>query len=134
MVNLTESFTKLYGRAPTETEIATMMQMKAEQDARKNNMIKPKVDTAALSKRSHENNIGKVGKLVIREPRTPTNAGRPETNKYRWPYRASQKAIQINKMVKDNITVERIAYYLNVSDHYVIAEIKKWDLPQEKVQ
>jgi len=123
MVNLTESFTKLYGRRPTEAEIATMMQMKAEQDARKNGMIKPKQDTAEMSKRSKAQ-----FKTHNREPKP----GRPESNRYRWPYRASQRAIQINKMLQDNITVERMAYYLNVSDACIISEIQKWNLPQKE--
>jgi hypothetical protein len=42
MVNLTESFTKLYGRRPTEAEIATMMQMKREQENWKKAEIKKK--------------------------------------------------------------------------------------------
>ena len=123
MVNLTDSFTKLYGRRPTEVEIATMMQMKAEQDARKNGMIKPKQDTAEMSKRSREQ---------FKKPKREPRPGRPESNRYRWPYRASQRTIQINKMLLDNITVERMAYYLNVSDACIITEIQKWGLPQKE--
>lgn len=126
MVNLVDAFTKKFNRRPSEQELGDMMQMKAEQDARKNAMIRPVQNTAEMSKRSQEQ-----FKKPKREPRTPTKVGRPETNKYRWPYRASQRAIQINKMLKDNITIERMSYYLNVSDACVITEIKKWNLPQK---
>ena len=123
MVNLTDSFTKLYGRPPTEQELATMMLMKAEQDARKNSIIKPRQDIAEMSKRSKDQ---------FEKPKKPKSSGRPESNKYRWPYRASQLAKQINKMLIDNITIERMSYYLDVSEAKVMGEIKKWGLPQSK--
>lgn len=119
MVKITESFTKLYGRPPTESELATMMAMKAEQDARKNRMVNPRQDIAEMSKRSQE------------QFEKPKSVGRPESNRYRWPYRASQVAQQINKMLIDNITIERMAYYMNISEAKVISEINKWGLPQK---
>lgn len=122
MVNLTDSFTKLYGRHPTEKELATMMIMKAEQDARKNRMVKPKQDIAEMSKRSQDQ---------FEKPEKPKSSGRPATNQYRWPYRATSLAKQINKMLIDNITIERMAYYLDVSEAKVMGEIKKWGLPQK---
>ena len=122
MVNLTDSFTKLYGRPPTEKELATMMIMKAEQDARKNGMVKPRQDIAEMSKRSQDQ---------FEKPEKPKSSDRPVSNKYRWPYRATSLAKQINKMLIDNITIERMAYYLDVSEAKVIGEIKKWGLPQK---
>ena len=68
----------------------------------------------------------------FKKPKREPKPGRPESNRYRWPYRASQRTIQINKMLLDNITVERMAYYLNVSDACVITEIQKWGLPQRE--
>ena len=35
MVNLTDSFTKLYGRRPTETELGEMYRLKREQEGYK---------------------------------------------------------------------------------------------------
>lgn len=35
MVNITDTFTRLYGRPPTEAEVRKMMEMKAEQELRK---------------------------------------------------------------------------------------------------
>lgn len=119
MVNLTDNFMKLYGRPPTEKELATMMVMKAEQDARKNGMVKPRQDIAKMSKRSQD------------QFDKPKSSGRTITNQYRWPYRATSLAKQINKMLTDNITIERMAYYLDVNEAKVINEIKKWGLPQK---
>lgn len=123
MVNLLQAFKEQHKRPPTESELADLMEMQAEQDARKNAMIRPKQDTAEMSKRSKAQ-----FKTHNREPKP----GRPEVNRYHWPYRASQRAIQINKMLQDNITVERMAYYLNVSDACIISEIQKWNLPQKE--
>lgn len=126
MVNLTESFTKLYGRAPSENEIAQMMKLKAEQDARKNSMIKPKRDIAALSKQSQERHETKPKP----KPRAPTQIN--DQSLMQWPKRAPQMALRINRMLKDEIPVSTISYYLGIGVNFVNAEIVKWRLPREK--
>ena len=42
MVNIVDAFRKLENRDPTQAELARMMEMKAEMDAIKNKVIKPK--------------------------------------------------------------------------------------------
>lgn len=128
MVNLTESFTKLYGRAPSESEIAQMMKLKAEQDARKNSMIKPKRDIAALSKQSKELHETKTKPKP--KPRAPTQIN--DKSLMQWPKRAPQMALRINRMLKDEIPIATISYYLGIGVNFVNAEIVKWRLPREK--
>ena len=115
MVNLFEEFKKLENRNPTEKELATMMQMQREQEG------------------------WRTGKLIIkekekakpmREPKTPTKIN--DRHGYRWPKRASVRAKQINRMLKDGVTIQKMAYYLDVKESQVMADIKTWDLPQEK--
>jgi hypothetical protein len=117
MVNLTESFTKLYGRRPTEAEIATMMQMKREQENWKKAEIKKK--TAAEP----------VAQKKPREPRTPKKINEYA---YKWPKRASQLAQRVNRMLCIHMTIDDIAYVEGVSENAVMAQIEKWHLPREK--
>ena len=41
MINVVDSFTKLYGRMPTESELAFMMKAKADNEALKNKKLRP---------------------------------------------------------------------------------------------
>ena len=115
MVNIFEEFKKLENRNPTESELATMMQMQREQEG------------------------WRTGKLIIkekekakpmREPKTPTTIN--DRSAYKWPKRASVRAKQINRMLKDGVTIQKMAHYLGVKESQVMADIKTWDLPQEK--
>ena len=54
MVNIVDAFTRLYERPPTQTELATMMKMKADQDAAKNPKLRPTVNVMEVSKVSSE--------------------------------------------------------------------------------
>jgi hypothetical protein len=110
MVNLTESFTKLYGRRPTEEEVAALMKMKREQEGwlRKEDAPKPVTKP--------------------RQPKTPTKVN---DYNYRWPKRASKQAQYINRMLKLKIPVSNIAYILMITENIVKAEIKKWQLPRD---
>lgn len=121
MVNIFEEFKKLENRLPTETELATLLKMQREQEGYK------------------------VGKLIIREeeekkpmkPKAPRREPKPpsainDKSLYRWPRRASLRAKQINRMLKDNITIEKMAYYLDVKESQVMSDITMWGLPQEK--
>ena len=117
MVNLTESFTKLYGRRPTEEEIGTMWQMKREQEKWKKEVVKKK--TAAEP----------VAQKKPREPRTPKKVSEYA---YKWPKRASQLAQRVNRMLCIQMTIDDIAYVEGVSENAVMAQIKKWQLPREK--
>ena len=112
MVNIVDSFTKLYNRPPTHSELATMMEMKREQEGWRKKKDEPKEV------------------IRVREPKTPTTIN--DRHGYRWPKRASIRAKQINRMLKDGITIERMAHYLDVKESQVMSDIKTWDLPQEK--
>lgn len=113
MVNLTESFTKLYGRRPTESEIATMMELKREQEGWKRHKVEQQVQKR------------------IREPRMP-RAVQTNEPKYRWPKRATQLALRINRALLRQVTIENIAYIEDVSQSRIMQEIRQWDLPRVK--
>ena len=114
MVNMTESFTKLYGRPPTETEIATMWKMKREQEGYRKEVLKEKT---------------KASKIKPREPKTPTKIN---YYNYKWPKRASQFAQRVNRMLCIQVIIKDIAYIEGVSENVVMAQIEKWKLPREK--
>jgi hypothetical protein len=118
MVNLTESFTKLYGRPPTESEVAAMWQMKREQEGYKKtkNMSASQV---APQKRKQE-------------PRTPKMVAR--NYNYRWPHRASQIAQRINRMLHIQMTIKDIAFVEGATENLITAEINKWTLPRENTE
>lgn len=115
MVNITETFTKMYGRAPTQSEIATMWQMKREQEGyRKAKAME--ASQVAPEKRKQE-------------PRTPKMPARDYN--YRWPHRASQIAQRINRMLNIQMSVKDIAFVEGASENLIMAEINKWTLPRQ---
>ena len=117
MVNLFEEFKKLENRNPTESELATMMRMQREQEG---------FCTGKLVIQKEE----KAKPKPMREPKTPTTIN--DRHGYKWPKRASVRAKQVNRMLKDGVTVDKMAYYLDVNPSQVMSDIKTWDLPQEK--
>lgn len=118
MVNITETFTKMYGRAPTQSEVATMWQMKREQEGYKK-MKAMQASEVAPQKRKQE-------------PRTPKMPARDYN--YRWPHRASQIAQRINRMLHIQMTVKDIAFVEGASEHLIMVEIEKWTLPRENTE
>ena len=113
MVNITETFTKMYGRPPKESEIAAMMQMKREQDGFKQQLVKQKA----------------CGIKRDKEPVTPKSTPKdPDIRK--WPYRASKQAKIINRMLLVQTRIDDIAYILDVPQNFVMSEIERWKLPQ----
>lgn len=118
MVNIFEEFKKLEKRLPTETELATLLKMQREQEGYK---------TGKLIIREEEE---KKPKTPRREPKQPQAIN--DKSLYRWPRRASLRAKQINRMLKDNITIEKMAYYLDVKESQVMSDITIWGLPQER--
>lgn len=115
MVNLTESFTKLYGRPPTESEVATMWQMKREQEGFKKAKAM-EASQVAPEKRKQE---PRMPKMPVRD------------YNYRWPHRASQIAQRINRMLNIQMTVKDIAFVEGASEHLIMVEIEKWTLPRQ---
>ena len=118
MVNLTDSFTKLYGRRPTEAEIATMWQMKREQEGYKKAKAMAASEVAPQKRKQ--------------EPRTPKMPARDYN--YRWPHRASQIAQRINRMLNIQMTVKDIAFVEGASEHLIMVEIEKWTLPRQNTE
>ena len=118
MVNLTESFTKLYGRRPTETEIGEMYRLKREQEGFKK-MKAMEASQAAPQRRKQE-------------PRTPKMPARDYN--YRWPHRASQIAQRINRMLNIQMSVKDIAFIEGASENIIMAEINKWTLPRQNTK
>lgn len=118
MVNITETFTKMYGRAPTQSEVATMWQMKREQEGYKK-MKAMQASEVAPQKRKQE-------------PRTPKMPARDYN--YRWPHRASQIAQRINRMLHIQMTIKDIAFVEGASEHLIMVEIEKWTLPRENTE
>lgn len=114
MVNLVDAFTKLHKRRPTEKEIATMWQMKREQEGFKKQQIQEKTKEPKPKKG--------------REPKTPTKVS---ISKEKFPYRASRDAKCINRMLHIQMTVKDIAYCLGHSENFVMSQIEKWQLPRE---
>jgi len=113
MVNFVDSFTKLYGRRPNESETAAMMRMKQEQDGFKKQLIKEKA----------------CGIKRAKEPVTPKTLPKDPTER-KWPYRASKQAKMINRMLIVQTRISDIAYILDVSENFVMSEIERWKLPQ----
>ena len=118
MVNITETFTKMYGRAPTQSEVATMWQMKREQEGYKK-MKAMEASQVAPEKRKQE-------------PRTPKMP--PRDYSYRWPHRASQIAQRINRMLHIQMTVKDIAFVEGATENLIMSEIQKWTLPRENTE
>ena len=54
MINIPETFVRIYKRAPTEDDIGILMKMKAEQDAFKNRSITPREGDLVHSKKAQE--------------------------------------------------------------------------------
>jgi len=113
MVNLTESFTKLYGRRPTEEEVATMWQMKREQEGFRKQKLKEKTKEPKPKR--------------LREPKPPTKV---YVSKEKFPYRASRDAKCINRLMILGLQIKEIAYALGHNENFVMAQIKKWQLPR----
>jgi len=118
MVNITETFTKMYGRAPTQSEVASMWQMKREMEGYKKAKA---MDASQVAPQKRK-----------QEPRTPKMAARDYN--YRWPHRASQIAQRINRMLHIQMTVRDIAFVEGATENMIMAEINKWTLPRENTE
>jgi len=118
MVNITETFTKMYGRAPTQSEVASMWQMKREMEGYKKAKA---IDASEAPPQKRK-----------QEPRTPKMAARDYH--YRWPRRASQIAQRINRMLHIQMTVKDIAFIEGATENMIMSEINKWTLPRENTE
>lgn len=115
MVNITESFTKLYKRPPTEEELAALWKLKREQEGWRRDKIIKDLQAPVLKAK--------------REPKVPKP---PEPEKpHRWPARASQLAQRVNRMLHLQMTIKEIAFIEAAKENYIKAEIEKWTLPRQ---
>jgi len=119
MVNIVDAFRELENRDPTQAEIIRMMQLKAEQDARKNRAIKPKENMIEKAKTGKEN----ATRYAKKNPR-PRKASIAVT----------QQIIQINKMIWYKLTHEQIADVLNTTTEKVMKNVQKYNLPREGLE
>ena len=116
MVNIVDAFRKLENRDPTQAELARMMEMKAEMDAIKNKVIKPKENMIEKAKTGKQN---------------ATKYARENQKGHKKEISVSPRIIQINKMIWYKLTNEQIADILNIAVDDVKATIKKYNLPRE---
>jgi len=114
MVNITDTFTKLYGRPPTPSEVQKMMQMKAEQDAFRNEAIKPKVNMIEKTQ------VGKENAIRYNKPKPIKET-----------LQVAPKIIQINKLIWYKLTNEQIADVLLSPVENIEMLIKKFKLPRK---
>jgi len=114
MVNITDTFTKLYGRKPTPSEIQKMMQMKAKEDAFRNEAIKPKIDMIEKTQ------VGKENAIRYNEPKAIKET-----------FKVAPKIIQINKLIWYKLTNEQIADVLLSPVENIEMLIKKFKLPRK---
>ena len=123
MVNLTHSFTQTFGRPPSEEEIGEMMILKREQEGWKRHKPEKKDMT----------NTKTLVQKRIREPKPPSRV-RTNEPQYRWPKRATQMALRINRALLRQTTIENIAFIEDVSQSRIMQEIRKWDLPRVSIE
>lgn len=119
MVNIVDAFRKLENRDPTPNELIRMMEMKAEQDARRNKAIKPKENMIDKSKTGKEG----VVEYLKRNPKPRKTS-----------ISVTQQIIQINKMIWYKLTHEQIADVLNITTEKVVENVKKYNLPREGLE
>ena len=118
MVNYYDTLTRVLQRKPTEQELAAVMQMKREQEGWKK--TKDMITTEKPQKR-------------LREPKQPTGINTND-RQYRWPKRATQMALRINRALLRQTTIENIAFIEDVTQSRVMQEIRKWDLPKVEIE
>ena len=116
MVNYFDTLTRVLGRPPREKELGMFMEMKREQEGWKSGKLKIKEQEEKPR--------------PMREPKPPKKIN--DRSLYRWPRRAPMRAKMVNRMLKDNITIKNIAYYIDTTESQVMADISTWDLPQDK--
>ena len=113
MVQVFDSFVKLYGRPPTENEVVKMMKLKADMEKKVNpNMRQTHIDP----QRAQE--IGRAG-------------GAPKTGRNN---KLTEPAKMVNRMIKRGMNMREIGSILGKS-HQAVSEMKRrYGLPREDVE
>jgi transcriptional regulator with GAF, ATPase, and Fis domain len=114
MVKIVDSFTRLYGRPPTEEEIGAMMRLKAEQDALKNPALRPSVNVMAVSKISQERSQISAAKRPLKDKINVNIRG--------W---------MINCLMHEGYDKEKIAHILALDTDQIDYTMKRYNLPRD---
>jgi len=117
MVNICDTFTRMYGRKPSPSELAAMMRMKAEQDAFKNKDMKPKVGAMGLSGPCQERSKAASAK------RNPDGA-----------IVVSKLTMKISRLLELGLKPEQIAYALFIEVSNVKGHIVRFKLPRPNLK
>lgn len=116
MVNIVDSFTRLYKRPPTEAELGAMLRMQADRDAQKNPKLRPAVNVMEVSKVSSERS--KI-----------SAANRPLKNKIY----INIRGWMINCLMHEGYDKEKIAHILALDTDQIDYNIKRYSLPRNDV-
>jgi transcriptional regulator with GAF, ATPase, and Fis domain len=116
MVNIVDSFTRLYKRLPTEAELGAMLKMQADRDAQKNPKLRPAVNVMEVSKVSSERS-----KIAA--------ANRPLKNKIY----INIRGWMINCLMHEGYDKEKIAHILALDTNQIDYNIKRYCLPRDDV-
>ena len=116
MVNIVDSFTRLYKRPPTEAELGAMLRMQADRDAQKNPKLRPAVNVMQVSKVSSERS-----KIAA--------ANRPLKNKIY----INIRGWMINCLMHEGYDKEKIAHILALDTDQIDYNIKRYSLPRNDV-
>ena len=107
MVNITDTFTRLYGRPPTPTEIGAMMKLKLKQEALQNPRLRER---------------------IIIEPEEET----PKVEKVkREGITCNKRAWATNCLIKDGYTKEQIANILCITVEQLEYNSSRYNLPRD---
>jgi DNA-binding NarL/FixJ family response regulator len=117
MVNICDTFTRMYGRKPSASELASMMRMKAEQDSFKNRNMKKKVGAMELSGPCQERSKAASAK------RNPDGA-----------IVVSKLTMKISRLLEVGLTAEQIAYALFIEVPNVKGHIVRFKLPRSNLK
>ena len=107
----------MYGRAPSEAEIAAMMKMKSEIDAFKNKAITPREGDLVHSKKAQE--------------RAKISAAKRDKN---GSVAVPQRTCTINKLIMFGLSTGQIADALFMKFEAVESDIEKYKLPRQNLR
>mgnify|MGYP005986926623 CR=1 FL=1 len=107
MVNITDTFTRLYGRPPTPTEIGAMMKLKLKQEALQNPRLRERV-------------------IMEQEEETPKVPEVKHEGK-----KVNIRAWAINCLMQDGYTKDQIAHVLCITIEQIDYNIERQSLPRD---
>lgn len=105
MVKLVDAFFQVHGRAPTMQEIDTMAALQKDKD--KLRELKKRVERGGQAKQKAYQRTSSM-------------------------LRAPRNALMVNRMLKRDVSLPDIAYFLDISDRGVSDLISDWRLPREE--